>query len=137
MKMYDTLMEWHALAQGQSELLPIVIIQSNGIKIWYVLTWLDNAVWSLKRPSFFSIAIGYCTIDVSPVVKDIGVQFDTHMKMYDHIQSTRKKAYLQIHIIGRIGKYISEATTKNLVQFNVISLLDYCNCLSSIYRLTK
>ena len=84
---------------------------------------------SVKSPPFSNVTIGDCTIDVSPVVKDLGVQFDTHMKMYDHIQSTCKKAYLQIHLIGRIRKYISEATTKNLVQVNVISLLDYCNCL--------
>ena len=84
---------------------------------------------SLKIPLLTSVNIGDCTIAVSPVIKDLGVQFDTHMKMYDHIQSTCKKAYLQIHLIGKIRKYITEATTKNLVQVNVISLLDYCNCL--------
>ena len=84
---------------------------------------------SIRNPLLTSVNIGDCTIAVSPVIKDLGVQFDTHMKMYDHIQSTCKKAYLQIHLIGKIRKYITEATTKNLVQVNVISLLDYCNCL--------
>ena len=62
-------------------------------------------------------------------MRDLGVHYDTLLKMETHVKSVCKKAYYQIHLIHKVRRYISEHSARRLVQTNVTSLLDYCNSL--------
>jgi len=84
---------------------------------------------SLKTQQISSIRICESTINVSPFVKDLGVNFDSYLKMDEHVHSTCKKAFYQIHLISKVRKHITEDAARTLVQVNIVSHLDYCNCL--------
>ena len=66
---------------------------------------------------------------ISSSSKDLGVHFDSFLKMEAHVKSICKKAYYQLHLIHKVRQYIPEAAARKLVQANVTSLLDYCNSL--------
>ena len=68
-------------------------------------------------------------IDVSKVIRDLGVLYDTTLKMDAHIKTICKRVYYQIHLISKVRQYITESDTRTLIQANVTSLLDYCNGL--------
>jgi hypothetical protein len=84
---------------------------------------------SVKQHSISSLSINNSDIEISQIVRDLGVQFDSLLKMEEHIVTTCRKAFYQIHLISKVRKYITEDSARTLVQTNVISLLDYCNCL--------
>ncbi len=68
-------------------------------------------------------------IDVSKVIRDLGVIYDTTLKMDTHIKAICKRVYYQIHLINKVRQYITESDTQILVQTNITPLLDYCNGL--------
>ena len=76
-----------------------------------------------------SVLISDCLVACSTSARNLGVIFDEHLSMNDHITSVCKRAFYQIHLISRVRMQLTEEATKTLIQANVISLLDYCNCL--------
>jgi hypothetical protein len=65
----------------------------------------------------------------SSCVRDLGIQYDSLLKLELHVRSVCKRAYHQIHLIRRVRQQISEEAARTLVQSNVTTLLDYCNGL--------
>jgi hypothetical protein len=65
----------------------------------------------------------------SSCVRDLGIQYDSLLKLELHVRSVCKRAYHQIHLIRRVRQHISEEAARTLVQSNVTTLLDYCNGL--------
>ena len=88
----------------------------------------------ITRPSvnchtITSVEIGSSIIDISANVRDLGVQYDSFLKMETHVKAICKKAYYEIHLIHKVRQYITEEAAQKLVQANVTTLLDYCNSL--------
>jgi len=84
---------------------------------------------TITATSLSSLNICGTTIPSSTSVRDLGVHLDTFLKMDIQVRNTCRKAYYQLHLINKIRKFITDEAAKTLVQVNVISLLDYCNCL--------
>ena len=76
-----------------------------------------------------SVDICGASIMCSDCVRNLGVLFDDKLNYHQHIKSVCAKAYYQLHLIGRVRRYINEDATRALVQANVTSRLDYCNSL--------
>jgi hypothetical protein len=66
------------------------------------------------------LSINGSIIDAGSDVRDLGVYFDSTLKMEAHIRSICKKAYYQINLISKVRNYISEDSAR---------ILDYCNGL--------
>ena len=70
-------------------------------------------------------------ITSSPFVRNLGIIFDSNLKMDKHIDDLVRRGYYHIRRIGKIRKYLDRDTTARLVVAFVLSLLDNGNSLLS------
>ena len=68
---------------------------------------------------------------VSPVssVRNLGVVFDSHMTLNNHINNICKKVNIQLSRIRHIRPYLSKSNTEALIHSLITSTLDYCNSI--------
>ena len=76
-----------------------------------------------------SLNISDCAVTSSASVKDLGITFDSTFGLEQHISNLCRGAYLQLHNIWRIRRFIDESSARSLVQAHIMSRLDYCNSL--------
>ena len=75
------------------------------------------------------ITIGGSTMNSSSQARNIGVIFDSTLSMTNHISTICRTAYMHLHNISRIRRYITPEATKSLVHAFIMSRLDYGNAL--------
>ena len=80
-------------------------------------------------PADVCITVAGHRIQPSSCVCNVGVQFDSNLKMEHQIVNTVKSCYYQIRNIGRIRPHLTEESCKTLVLALVTSRLDYGNAL--------
>lgn len=73
--------------------------------------------------------VGIKTIKAAPVVKNLGVHFDSSMTMEKQVNAIAKSCYYQLRNIGRIRQFITTDACKTLLHSLVTSRLDYGNAL--------
>ena len=83
----------------------------------------------LAKVNIPHIKIGHSDIQPSHCVRNLGVWFDSHMKMVEHINKTCSSAYYYLHNIRKIRKYLSRGNVETLVHAFISSRIDYCNSL--------
>jgi len=76
-----------------------------------------------------TITLSGSTVVIKPKAKNLGVILDKTLSFNDHINDICKKVFCAIRSIGRIRKYVNEASLKKLINALVISRLDFCNSL--------
>jgi hypothetical protein len=62
-------------------------------------------------------------------VRNLGVAFDSQLRMERHINAIVKTCFYHLRNIGRIRRFISKDACRSLVQAAVTSRLDYANSL--------
>ena len=77
----------------------------------------------------FRITVGDTTRIPSSSVRNLGVVFDSSLSMTSHISTICRTAYMHLHNISHIRRYLTTDTTKALVRAFVTSRLDYGNAL--------
>ena len=84
-----------------------------------------------KLPSVgeLTIKIGDAIISPSPSAKNLGILYDQHLTMDDHVGMVCRSAYLQLHNIFHIKRFLTAEALKALIQACVLSRLDYGNSL--------
>ena len=75
------------------------------------------------------ITVGGSTLSPSSHVRNLGVIFDSTLTMTNHISTICRTAYMHLHIISRIRRYLTPEATKSLVHAFIMSRLDYGNAL--------
>ena len=83
----------------------------------------------LPRPPTVNILVGDSEISPSGSARNIGVMFDKHMTMSEHIQKVARAASSAIWKIGKICHLLDQGSRERLVHAFVSSRLDYCNSL--------
>ena len=78
---------------------------------------------------FPPIHVGDSTVESANNIKDLGVAFDKHLKMSQHVNNICRSATFALSKIGKLRKFLDPATTQKLIQAFVISRLDSCNSL--------
>ena len=68
-------------------------------------------------------------------VRNLGAFLDSNMKMEQHVNNVCRNCYAQLRQIGHIRPYLTNKSTKPLVNSLVTSRLDYCNAL--LYGVSK
>ena len=76
-----------------------------------------------------TITVGSEDITPSKSAKNLGVMFDNHMDMGEHIAAVCRSSYLQLRNIRSIRNLLTDDTAAALVHSLVSSKLDYCNSL--------
>ena len=77
----------------------------------------------------FRIIVGDTTRIPSSSVRNLGVVFDSSVSMTSHISTICRTAYMHLHNINHIRRYLTIDATKALVGAFVTSRLDYGNAL--------
>ena len=75
------------------------------------------------------ITIGGSTMSSSSQVRNLGVIFDSTLSMTYHISTICRTAYMHLHNISRIRRYLTPEATKSLVHAFIMSRMDYGNAL--------
>ena len=83
----------------------------------------------LERVSIPSIQVGEDKIAPVTSVRNLGVIFDSNLKMDAHITKACQTAYFHLHNIRRIRKFLSQEATCTIVHAFITSQIDYCNSL--------
>ena len=83
-----------------------------------------------KNPSVISkLSVSNSEIVPTGKVRNLGVIFDQHMTMKDHVSNISKSASYALYNISKIRKYLDSSTTERLVHAFISSRLDSCNSL--------
>ena len=64
-----------------------------------------------------------------PTARNLGITYDAALNMEKHVAIVCQRAYMQLHRIGMIRRYLTDDATKSLVHAFVGSRLDYGNSL--------
>jgi hypothetical protein len=110
------------------------------IRAWMSTNWLKfndgktemillGSKHQLAKMAPTKIRVGASEIEPSTSARNIGVIFDKHMSMKDHVMATCKAANYQLRNIGQIRKYLTNQAAEKLVHAFVTSKLDYGNAL--------
>ena len=75
------------------------------------------------------VSVGDTSIDYIDELRNLGVIFDNHMTMDQHIKHVCQSALSSIRYIGLIRKYLNRDSCSKLVHAFVTSKLDYCNSI--------
>lgn len=81
------------------------------------------------QPSPLPLQVGESSLTPRASVKNLGVIIDKHLSMEEQVQSLCKKANFHIWSIGRIRRFLDDATTEKLMHAFVFSTIDSCNSL--------
>ena len=73
------------------------------------------------------IKIGDIEIAPTKSARNLGVTIDNMLSLEDHIDKLCRTCYLNIRIIYKFRRYLTESATKTIVQSLVIDRLDYAN----------
>ena len=82
---------------------------------------------ALKEVKTSSIQIGDHVTHLSSCVRNIGVYFDSTLKMNDQVQHVCKSAWYHLHQIRKLQDYLTEDHFKTLIHAYVTSKLDTNN----------
>ncbi len=104
-----------------------------GTTVWRTTRTRLNISSSTKqrhlRPLDFSLRLSNGTFIPAYHVRNLGVVQDACLSMEKQVTAITRSCYHQIHLIGKVRRYLTTSTCKALVQSLVISRLDYANVL--------
>ena len=78
-----------------------------------------------------SVKVADADINLSSVVKNLGVHLDSSFSFEAHVNQVSKTCFLHLRAISNIRQYLTPAATQALVRALVTSKLDYCNSIFS------
>ena len=107
------------------------------VKIDYCWTgtkqrWLPlgrNKGWQLRQN--IHVTVDGCLISPDATTKNLGIVYDSTLSMEHQVNAVCRGAYLRLHNISRIRRFLTQDATKTLIQAFVISKLDCGNALLS------
>ena len=83
----------------------------------------------LAKVHHISIKIGNDIIENVPAVRNLGMYFDSELKLTVHINKLASSSFATLQNVAHIRNHLDIPTTKTIVQALVTSKLDYCNSL--------
>ena len=83
----------------------------------------------LERVNIPCVHVGEDRITPVTSVRNLGVIFDSNLKMDLQITKACQNAYYHLHNIRRIRKFLSHEATCTVIHAFITSQIDYCNCL--------
>jgi len=98
---------------------------------------------NLKNLSDVTLNLDNNVIIPSPVIKNLGVMFESDMSMTSQVSSISSSTNYHLRNISRIRRFIDKDTCEQAVRALITSRLDYCNSLlinitaKNIQRLQK
>ena len=63
--------------------------------------------------------------------RNLGVIFDSHLELKDHVSKVVQSAWVGVRKVGHLRKFLNPLSSEKLVHAFITSHLDYCNSLLS------
>jgi hypothetical protein len=112
----------------------------HDIRVWLMAHRLilninktDFIIFHSSRSSFdsseCSLVVDDIVISSKAKVRDLGILFDSHLQMEDHVTNVCKTATFYLRLICRSRQYLTRQTTAILVNSLVLSRFEYCPSL--------
>ena len=83
----------------------------------------------LKKIATNSVKVGSVDIPCSESVRNIGAYFDVQMKMSIQVKKICSRAWLKLHQISKVKRFLTTKQLKTVIHAYVVSQLDYNNGL--------
>ena len=93
--------------------------------------FIASSPHNYKKLPNLQLEVGDMKIDPSEVIRNLGVLFDRHMTMSNHISSVCRTVTHHLRNITRIRRFIDKPTSNHAIRSLILSRLDYCNGLLS------
>ena len=77
------------------------------------------------------VTVDGCLISPDAITENLGIVYDSTLSMEHQVNAVCRGAYLRLHNISRIRRFLTQDATKTLIQAIVISKLDCGNALLS------
>jgi len=94
-----------------------------------------SSSWQKRKSPVTDLTIGNHTVSPTSSAKNLGVTFDSHLKMDAQVRSICQKSHFHLRNIGKIRKYLNLDSANKVVHAFISSRLDYNNSL--LYGLPK
>ena len=91
--------------------------------------FIAGTTQGLNKLSPVELKVGNDMIKPSTSVRNLGIIFDDHMSMTQHINSLMSSVNFHLRNIRRIAKYLDQDTKHHVVRCLILSRLDYGNAL--------
>lgn len=109
----------------------------NEVKAWMAKNFLylneSKTEFVLFAPSDSAAAVpvdmGCLTLDISPVVTNLGVKLDGRLKLDDQISAVVKTSFFQLRQLVKVKPVLSRHDFEILIHAFITTRLDYCNAL--------
>ena len=102
--------------------------------------WFSTRQRSASSTPVSSVNIAGSIITTSSTVKTLGVTFDNHLSLDQHVSSVCKSAFFHLRALRHIRSVLSEDIAKSIAVSPVSSRLDYSNSIlfgTSVSNLCK
>jgi hypothetical protein len=99
-------------------------VKTNVSKTELLFAWSS---FRRMKPVLDPLLVGGVTVEPSISVKILGVTLDRHLNLESHVSTVCKSAYHQLHLIGKIRKFLTLSAAKTLFISTVLSRLDFCD----------
>ena len=91
---------------------------------------------SRQKVSLDSIQVGSSQIEISTVVRDLGLLVDSNLTMVPHVSSVVKSCYFHLRTLGQLRPQLNRKTANAVAVSLIQSRLDFCNgCLLGLPQL--
>ena len=70
-------------------------------------------------------------LDISDVVKTLGVTLDTEFSMEQHVSAVVRSCFFHLRSLSKVRPYITYKAASSIAVCPILSKLDYCNTLLS------
>ena len=101
-------------------------LQMNEEKTEFIII---NTKQAATKITPLPLTIGDNVIEPSPTAGSLGVLWDSNASMEAHINNICRAAFLQLHNIGKLQRYMDLSSLEAIVHAFITTRLDYCNSL--------
>ena len=103
-------------------------LQLNTTKTEFI--WFGTAA-NLKKLAAIdnSLQVMGHSVQASSVVRDLGVQLDSHLTMKQHVNKVISIGFYHLRRLKRVMRYLSTGLSQQLISAFIFSKIDYCNSL--------
>ena len=77
------------------------------------------------------IKVGDTVVNAISKSRNLGVIFDSHRELKDHVSKVVQSAWVGVRKVGHLRKFLNPLSSDKLVHAFITSHLDYCNSLLS------
>ena len=102
-------------------------LKINDDKTEFLIIGSKNTLSNISSNT--KLSVGSSLIEPSTKAKNLGVIFDSHMSMDNHVTNICKSVNHHLRNIGSIRRNLTKSATEQLVHSLISSRLDYCNSL--------